>query len=296
MGAKPRASLSRLCNIAPGELSFGEIETVPRSPPLRVGSRPHASSPDTSPHWSTLDPDDVRTRCSHPAPRSVRHPRRTATRESAPSANSVYKPFHDGYLSSALRSPGSPSTLDSPSSIIARRHTTTIMNPYGQQWQQGGAAPSIFGALPSAPMPRAPNAMQADSVTFSFTNFKTTILNSTILGPQGRTAFRVVTEPAQPACTIVKDNESRTVAMVHWQPAASLEIRGVASRQRVRDWLRLSSDMTYATHSLQSLQLSSPASLQPTNHGSPRCAVCLGPDGRLHLRTCLAPTVNLATR
>ncbi len=117
------------------------------------------------------------------------------------------------------------------------------MNPYGQQWQQGGAAPSIFGALPSAPLPRAPSAMQADSVTFTFTNFKTTILNSTILGPQQRTVYRVVTEAAQPACTIVQDNERKTVAMVRWQqPSTTLEIRGVAAQQRVREWLRLSSD------------------------------------------------------
>lgn len=127
------------------------------------------------------------------------------------------------------------------------RHRTHTMNPYGQQWQQGGAAPSIFGALPSLPVSQAPRAIQADSVTFSFTNFKTTILNSTVLGPQGRTAYRIITEPAQPACTIIKDNESKTVAMVQWQPAASLEVRGVTNRQRVRDWLRLSSDQRYAS-------------------------------------------------
>lgn len=116
------------------------------------------------------------------------------------------------------------------------------MNPYGQgQWQQGGAAPSIFGALPSASTTTAPNPI-ADSVTFTFTNFKTTILNSTIVGPQGRTVYRVVTETTAPACTIFKDNESRNVAMVQWQPNASVEIRGVAAQQRVRDWLKLSPD------------------------------------------------------
>ncbi|KAI0656956.1 hypothetical protein C8Q70DRAFT_920493 [Cubamyces menziesii] len=114
------------------------------------------------------------------------------------------------------------------------------MNPYAQ-WQQGGAAPSIFGALPSLPASNPPTAMP-DSVTFTFTNFKTTILNSTVFGPQQRTAYRVVTEATAPACTIFKDNESRNVAMVQWQPHATVEIRGVAAKQRVRDWLRLSSD------------------------------------------------------
>ncbi|KAI0760118.1 hypothetical protein C8Q74DRAFT_1220865 [Fomes fomentarius] len=118
------------------------------------------------------------------------------------------------------------------------------MNPYGQgQWQQGGAAPSIFGALPSASTTTAPNPI-ADSVTFTFTNFKTTVLNSTIVGPQGRTVYRVVTEATAPACTIFKDNESRNVAMVQWQPNASVEIRGVAAQQRIRDWLKLSSDQS----------------------------------------------------
>ncbi|KAI0642595.1 hypothetical protein C8Q79DRAFT_929010 [Trametes meyenii] len=116
------------------------------------------------------------------------------------------------------------------------------MNPY-QQWQQGGAAPSIFGALPSLPATNPPSAMP-NSVTFTFNNFKTTILNSTIVGPQNRTVYRVVTESAAPACTIFKDNESRNVAMVQWQPHATVEIRGAAAKQRVRDWLRLSSDQS----------------------------------------------------
>lgn len=84
--------------------------------------------------------------------------------------------------------------------------------------------------------------MQPDSVTFSFTSFNTTILNCSVLGPQKRVAYRIVTEPTAPSCTILKDNESRNVAMVQWQPNSTLEIRGVTPRQRVKDWLRLSSD------------------------------------------------------
>ncbi|KAI0350875.1 hypothetical protein OH77DRAFT_997049 [Trametes cingulata] len=126
------------------------------------------------------------------------------------------------------------------------------MNPYGQ-WQQGGAAPSIFGALPSLPATNPPTAMP-DSVTFTFTNFKTTVLNSTILGPQQRTAYRVVTEPTAPACTIFKDNESRNVAMVQWQPHPTVEIRGVAAKQRVRDWLRLSSDQSRRVMEIRGVQ------------------------------------------
>lgn len=120
------------------------------------------------------------------------------------------------------------------------------MDPYRQSWQQDGgeqaSSPSIFGALPSLPV-SPPKSIQADSVTYQFTNFNATILNCTVLGPQYRVQYRVVTESSSaPSCTIFKDNESRSVAMVQWQPNAMLEVRGVASRQRVKDWLRLSSD------------------------------------------------------
>ncbi|PCH35194.1 hypothetical protein WOLCODRAFT_91463 [Wolfiporia cocos MD-104 SS10] len=121
------------------------------------------------------------------------------------------------------------------------------MNPFNQGgWGSGsGVAPSIFGALPSLPITDTiPRSMQPNSVTFQFTNFNTTILNCTILGPQGRAAYRIVTDPTAPSSTMWKDNESRNVATVNWQPNATVEIRGIASKQRVRDWLRLSSDQS----------------------------------------------------
>ena len=87
--------------------------------------------------------------------------------------------------------------------------------------------------------------MQQDSVTFQFTQFNSTVLNCQVVGPQNRVAYRVVTEATTPSCTIWKDNESRNIAMVQWQPHATLEIRGVTPRQRIRDWLRLSPDQRF---------------------------------------------------
>ena len=130
------------------------------------------------------------------------------------------------------------------------------MNPFANGgWSQAGngssqpwgddsdSPPSIFGALPSLPISTSiPRSMQPDSVTFAFTSFNSTILNCSVLGPQKRVAYRIVTEATAPSCTIWKDNESRNVAMVQWQPSSTLEIRGVTPRQRVKDWLRLSSD------------------------------------------------------
>ncbi|CAL1699285.1 unnamed protein product [Somion occarium] len=131
------------------------------------------------------------------------------------------------------------------------------MNPYtaggwsragnsGSQnpWGDIDAPPSVFGALPSLPMTSIPRSMHPDSLTYQFTSFHTTILNCTVMGPQNQIAYRVVTESTTPSCTIWKDNESRNVAMVQWQPTAMLEIRGVTPRQRVKEWLRLSSDRT----------------------------------------------------
>ncbi|KAL6300387.1 hypothetical protein BKA93DRAFT_740620 [Sparassis latifolia] len=105
-----------------------------------------------------------------------------------------------------------------------------------------GPPPSVFGALPSLGTTTAPRSIQPDSVTFQFTNFNTTILNCSVVGPQSRVAYRIVTEATTPSCTIFKDNESRNVAMVQWQPNATVEIRNAAPKQRVRDWLSLSSD------------------------------------------------------
>lgn len=138
------------------------------------------------------------------------------------------------------------------------------MNPFTQGgWSRAGnghsngvspwdntadSPPSIFGALPTMST-TAPRAMQPDSVTYRFTGFNTTVLNCSVLGPQERVAYRVVTDSTAPSCTIFKDNESRNIAMVQWQPNATLEIRGVTPRRKVREWLRLSSDRTYVFNS-----------------------------------------------
>ncbi|KAI0806246.1 hypothetical protein BC629DRAFT_1580696 [Irpex lacteus] len=122
------------------------------------------------------------------------------------------------------------------------------MNPYTQGgWAQNeyGNAPSVYGALPSlAVSPSAPRSMQPDSVTFQFTQFRTTVLNCSVVSPQSRVAYRVITEATTPSCTLWKDNEGRVVAMAQWQPNATLELRGVTPRQRVRDWLRLAPDQS----------------------------------------------------
>lgn len=143
---------------------------------------------------------------------------------------------------------------------------TTTMNPYGQAgWSQAGQGrsnalnsgtpPSLFGALPSLqPTSGVPRSMQPDSITYQFTSFNSTILNCNILKSGSEIAYRVVTEASAPSCTIFKDNSSRNAAMIEWQPT-TLEIRNVASKQRLRDWLRLSSDRRLTLYWLMSLRI-----------------------------------------
>lgn len=72
-----------------------------------------------------------------------------------------------------------------------------------------------------------------------------TILNCTVVGPGEQVVYRIVTNSGAPSSTVWKDNDNRSVAMVNWQPNATCEVRNVASRQRVRDWLRLSPDQRF---------------------------------------------------
>ncbi|CCL99211.1 uncharacterized protein FIBRA_01226 [Fibroporia radiculosa] len=162
---------------------------------------------------------------------------------------------------SVLYVSGAASVIDHPSSYIhvstpfATPHFPAFpalfparvakMNPFTQgDWSAGsGIAPSIFGALPSAPITASKTA-QSESIEFKFTDFRTTILNCTVVGPQNRVVYRVTTDSGAASGTMWKDNESRNVAMVTWQPNPAIEMRGMTAKQRVRDWLRLSSDQS----------------------------------------------------
>lgn len=165
------------------------------------------------------------------------------------------QPSSDWYIGRAISMagiPDSPVLQDTPKQPSSPTSTASDMNPYTQggwsnsQQQNWGIAPSVFGALPSLPVSSTPpRSIQPDSVTFQFTQFNSTILNCQVVGPQSRIAYKIVTEATTPSCTIWKDTENRNIAMVQWQPNATLEIRGVTPRQRIRDWLRLSPDQRF---------------------------------------------------
>ncbi|KAG7448707.1 uncharacterized protein BT62DRAFT_965229 [Guyanagaster necrorhizus] len=108
-------------------------------------------------------------------------------------------------------------------------------------WGQG-PAPSMFGALPY-PTPPGP----ANYVTFYLTSFNPSVLNCTVIGPQQRPFFAFITDSNMPTYTVLKDAKDRNIALVEWQPHPLVELRGVISKQKVKDWLRLSQDKASRT-------------------------------------------------
>lgn len=124
-----------------------------------------------------------------------------------------------------------------------------VNNPYSS-WSNPGntqptwgsdsaPAPSIFGALPAPALPSKSNL-----VTFHFTSFKPNILNSTVVGPDSRPYFRVVTDSSMPGYSVFR-RESKNIALIEWQEHPQVELRDVLSKQAVSGWLGLSPDRRF---------------------------------------------------
>jgi hypothetical protein len=83
-----------------------------------------------------------------------------------------------------------------------------------------------------------------DLTNFHISAFNPTILNSTVFAPHSRPILRVTTDNTAPGYTIWKDNSDRNIALVKWQDHPEVEMPSVVSRQRVGEWLVLSSNAT----------------------------------------------------
>ncbi|KAG7094979.1 hypothetical protein E1B28_005776 [Marasmius oreades] len=112
----------------------------------------------------------------------------------------------------------------------------TNTNPFAG-WYNGQSSPSIYGALPYATPPPAANL-----VTFYLTSFNPDLFNCTVIGPSQRPTHYIVTDPQQPGYTIVRDAKGKSLALVEWQAHPLVEVRGVMSKQYVKDWISLSPD------------------------------------------------------
>ncbi|KAJ6508125.1 hypothetical protein C8R45DRAFT_815015 [Mycena sanguinolenta] len=105
-------------------------------------------------------------------------------------------------------------------------------NPYTQGgWQSSSnlrassssntvPQPSLFGALPFV----TPNPIPM-FVSFRFTSFSPSILNSTVMGPQGKTYFHVSTDVPKPGFTVITNSTNQPTIIIEWRKHPVLEIR-----------------------------------------------------------------------
>ncbi|KAF8162595.1 hypothetical protein B0H34DRAFT_650377 [Crassisporium funariophilum] len=114
-------------------------------------------------------------------------------------------------------------------------------NPYsinGGPWRSNTWHPPTFGALP------APQDNPTSVLTFEFSDFNTDILNCLVTGPSHRKFFEIrSTGPG--STSIYKMGDS--FAVIQWQRHPTVEARGVLAQQRAGDFLKLSSDQSYRT-------------------------------------------------
>ncbi|KAF8147695.1 hypothetical protein B0H34DRAFT_280344 [Crassisporium funariophilum] len=108
----------------------------------------------------------------------------------------------------------------------------------GSPWRPPSRDPPTFGALP------APDVNPASVLRFEFSSFNPDVLNCIVTGPGNRKFFDITT-PTPNVTLIAKPGE--TIGVINWQEHNYLEATGILSRQRTRDFLKLSSDQRYRT-------------------------------------------------
>ncbi|KAF9022355.1 hypothetical protein BDZ89DRAFT_206875 [Hymenopellis radicata] len=97
---------------------------------------------------------------------------------------------------------------------------------------------SVFGALPYP----TPASEEGGFVTFYLTSFNPSVLNCTVLGPKQIKYFSIVTDPTMPTYTVLNDAGGHSIALVEWQRSPDVEMRGVLSKRKVGDWLKLNAN------------------------------------------------------
>ncbi|KAJ6478108.1 hypothetical protein C8R47DRAFT_984336 [Mycena vitilis] len=123
-----------------------------------------------------------------------------------------------------------------------------MLNPYAQGWGDSGQSrqsnnrPSIFGALPFT----APDTLPT-FFSFRFTSFNPSILNCTVIGPQSRPYFRILTDTPMPGVTVFQNSNGSNIALIEWMRHPEVELRNIVARQRVSGMLSLSQDQSSRT-------------------------------------------------
>ncbi|KAJ6570845.1 hypothetical protein DFH09DRAFT_916822 [Mycena vulgaris] len=128
-----------------------------------------------------------------------------------------------------------------------------MFNPYAQGgWTNAGNSnasssrgvpqPSIFGALPYPTPVSAPTYM-----SFRFTSFSPTILDSAVTGPKSRTYFRVKTDSPTVGFTVAHNSANQPMIIIEWLKHPVIEIRDILSKRQTSHWMALSPDKRYRT-------------------------------------------------
>lgn len=125
--------------------------------------------------------------------------------------------------------------------LLTSGSMSTHTNPFAE-WSYPSAerAPSIFGALPSIPIAPSLPVFISESLVLQFSpRNPNDMLNCVIRGPQNRSLFSISSDATT---TTFRTSDSQVFAIARLDQQAFVEISGCTSRQRVRDWLRLSPD------------------------------------------------------
>ncbi|KAJ7189196.1 hypothetical protein C8R46DRAFT_1056791 [Mycena filopes] len=125
-----------------------------------------------------------------------------------------------------------------------------MFNPFTNGWNAAhpGSSgntvpqPSIFGALPYPT-----RSMTTMFMSFLFTSFTPTILNSTVVGPKSKTYFRITTDTPTVGFTVIHNSANQPMIIIEWLKHPVIEIRDIVSKRQTADWLPLSADKSYRT-------------------------------------------------
>lgn len=111
----------------------------------------------------------------------------------------------------------------------------------GTWGSQSPPQPSVYGALPHAVAATPPT-----TITFHFVAFSPSILNCSVVGPQGRKYYSISTSsPNVGASTLFYDPEGQNAAVIEWHQQPTVEVHGAVAKQMTSQWIGLSADRRY---------------------------------------------------
>ncbi|TFK21142.1 hypothetical protein FA15DRAFT_95264 [Coprinopsis marcescibilis] len=148
-------------------------------------------------------------------------------------------------------------------------------NPFAQWYsEQNPISASIYGALPlgqSTPVPynllsgsTSPNVTavgnaQLQIMSFQFMSAMKTILNSTVMGANGKKYFTIATHAV--GNTIIINDQAgngtgEAAGTIEWQQRPYVALLDMVARQAASQWLTLSADKRYRTMMVRGQQYS----------------------------------------